>query len=196
MGVPLTRAQRLQASLPKQKGVCGIKLLRTYAPAAGLAFLAAYECRASSLGVPAPWAAPLPGDISSPCEAVAAMGVSRTSVPLANWLVRPASASSALQLHQRQRWWAEQSVDAQAEELRNLLAPTARDSARVALQAKGDGTGWMQVPPHPGLGTVMPHSEYQLGLRWWLGLPLQDSEGAPLYAQSAMLCRWTPLVTT
>ena len=44
MGVPLSRPQRLQASLPMRKGGCGIKLLRTYAPAAHLAFLAAHGC--------------------------------------------------------------------------------------------------------------------------------------------------------
>ena len=72
-------------------------------------------------------------------------------------------------------------MDAQAEGLWTLLLPTARDSARVALQAKGEGTGWKQVPPHPGLGKVMPHSDYQLGLRWWLGLPLQPSlDEAPM----------------
>ena len=74
--------------------------------------------------------------------------------------------------------------------MRVLSGNTARDAARYALQAKGDGTGWMHVALHPALGTRMEHSEYQLGLRWWLGLPLSsESLSGVLYPR----CHATPL---
>ena len=172
LGMPLSLPQRLQASLPMRKGGCGIKLLSTSAAPARLAFLATYAAKAAALGVPAHWCVPLECDVVSACEALAATGVTRTLAPLAGWRERPATICSAQSLHRQQRWWAEHVVEAQAERLRVLVQGTARDAARLALQCKGQGTGWMHVAPHPGLDTVMGHAEYQLGLRWWLGLPL------------------------
>ena len=172
LGMPLSRPQRLQASLPMRKGGCGIKLLSTAAAPARLAFLATYAAKAAALGVPSHWSVPLEADVVSACEALAGTGVTRTLAPLAGWRERPATICSAQSVHRQQRWWAEHVVDAQAEQLRVLVQGTARDAARLALQCKGQGTGWMHVAPHPALDTVMGHAEYQLGLRWWLGLPL------------------------
>ena len=172
LGMPLSRPQRLQASLPMRKGGCGIKLLSSAAAPARLSFLATYAARARTLGIPSHWCVPLDADVVSACEALAGTGVVRTLAPLAAWRGRPSIICSAQHTHQQQRWWAEHVVDARAEELRVLVQGTARDAARLALQCKGDGTGWMHVAPHPALGTVMGHGQYQLGLRWWLGLPL------------------------
>ena len=33
----------------------------------------------------------------------------------------------------------------------------------------------MKMPPCPGSGSVFTPGDYQLGLRWWLGLPLLDN---------------------
>ena len=190
VGMPLAPVHRLQASLPMRKGGCGVKLLATGAAPARLAFLASYAARAVSLGVPTRWCGLLDCDVSSACDAVIGAGVSKTLVPLADWVTRPAAIVSASQTHQRQRWWAEQVVDARAESLRVLAGNTARDAARYALQAKGDGTGWMHVAPHRALGTAMEHSEYQLGLRWWLGLSLSSESPNGVMCPK---CHTTPL---
>ena len=57
-----------------------------------------------------------------------------------------------------------------------LDAASLRDQARLLEQRTGVGSSWMTALPVSGTGNVVSSDQYAMGLRWWLGAPLLQTD--------------------
>ena len=171
VGMPLAAAHRLQCSLPMRKGGCGIKLPGNFALPARLSLLLSYPKKATNLGVPQRWITYPSTELTSLLsDAQSKFGSS--VAPFSTWASRPSTISTAAPEYQLQSWWAEKVVSMSQKSLVNTMGPDGRDAVRLQQQLRGSGSGWMKAAPSAPLGAVIGNDDYQLGLRWWLGMHL------------------------
>ena len=92
--------------------------------------------------------------------------------PLASWRTRPDTIPTSHPRYTQQKWWTTLFQAAQRRDLVATVANSARDLVRLNCQDKGVSSGWMKHPPHSATNSIVAPGDYQLGLRWWLGIPL------------------------
>jgi hypothetical protein len=178
VGCGLTPAQRVQATLPLTSGGCGIRSPTTVRPAARIAAMAGfYQVGAARLGLPGELQKVDLSLLSEPIKDLQAR-LSPNFSPLDEWVRDPNRIATAERLYSRQKWWSDSLGKQAMLTLVNHSCP--RDQVRILEQRDGLGYAWMAAPPSEALHCVMSAAQYQLGLRWWLGLEIiSGSDGNP-----------------
>ena len=163
----------MQASLPFRAGGCGIRVPSHFQVPARISFLAGLPTRAKPLKPPASWLSlDSRGQEMHTLLTSASTTLGENAPPVADWKRRPGTIPASNPQFFRQSWWSDRYTESAV----RLLSATAngndRDTVRLACQLKGQGSGWMQAAPSVVSAAVITPPDYQLGLRWWLGMPL------------------------
>ena len=93
--------------------------------------------------------------------------------PVASWKSDNSKVSSAEYDHTKQDWWAEKLSIVRLSAL--MSTGPIRDMARMRCQQGSVANAWMQVLPSRALQTDLSNGDFQLLMRWWVGLPLFHS---------------------
>ena len=167
-GTSLTPTAWSQACLPISKGGCGLTSATRLAPAARVAGVLQFaRFGPTTIGAD--------DSIGVRCRREAALlqglqGLLPPALePLTTWAasgcITPTDGPEG-----SQRWWSERIAD---HALLSLAANShARDIPRLATQASGGAGSWLAATPSKPEGLAIPAHQFQLLLRWHLGLPM------------------------
>ena len=195
VGGPLSATQRVQAEESLRAGGCGIRTAESVRPAARMAALLSFVNDAPSLLAFPEMAFHLPSSLVDPVLAELTQTLGSNFDPLTSWRGDHSKLRGVDRSMFAQHWWSDQLGKARMLSL--LDSATPRDQARLLEQQDGLGTSWMTVTPSAQLHSLIPASDYVLGLRWWLGMSIvsqDDPEVPPLCpgCQKKGGCAWRP----
>jgi len=164
----LTAQAWSQACLPISKGGCGITSAVRLAPAARLAGTLLFERHGPTIiGADASLTVRCRRE-QSLLEGLAAQ-LPPELEPLKSW--REAGCISRVDgPESAQKWWSNHIAD----HALLCLSSTgkARDVPRLTVQTSGGGGSWLSAAPNKAEGLAIPANQFQLLLRWHLGLPI------------------------
>ena len=161
----------LQGTLPLRFGGLGVKDPEATRPAARIAAILCYLQRGKTLGFPEEVVCPPRDWVSTIRDLESFLGPQFGELP--RWATEE-SPTNVSEEHLEQRWWSRkiQRVRFQRLQLQSAL----RDRNRLRLESMPFATSWMTVVPSVGLGHKLGNGDYQVLLKWWLGLKLSRPE--------------------
>jgi hypothetical protein len=177
VGIGLTDAQHVQASLPISLGGLGVDDPVRMQPGARMAALVDFHLHAvRRVGVGTDVVAFPASDFGLTCRKLAT-GLGPAAEPVASWLGGVSEISSATKEQATQRWWARQISVRCSDEL--MATGSLRDRARRGCQRGPLAGGWLQACPSRDAGTEVPDGEWRLLLKWRLGVAILPERRAP-----------------
>jgi hypothetical protein len=165
----VSERQWAQATLPLRLGGLGIKdPMQTVAPARVAAILGFVD-NGIKLGLPA-CLLRLADDLYPRLREIIRW-TGQNSEPAHSWL--QGRAPRIEPDHVKQKWWSTGVVDAKRTALPE--GSPLRDKCRLSLQGMPHSSAWLGLTTNKGMLDRMSGSEFQLCLRWWLGIPVLPS---------------------
>ena len=163
----LTPAEWVQSSLPLRLGGLGIKDPEQLCSVARVASSITFLHRAGQMQLPDALIQLPPDWQWQLAQLLTILGPKFE--PVNTW----ATSGQAPQFedHHRSQKWCTTRVHTEAAQAMSSSV-SLRDRCRLNLQAMPNVATWMEVTPSRALGTKFTGTEYQLLLRWWLGMPL------------------------
>ena len=157
----------LQGTLPLRFGGLGVKDPEATRPAARIAAILCYLQRGKALGFPDDVVCPPRDWLSTIRDLECFLRPQFGELP--RWATEE-TPTNVSEEHLEQRWWSRkiQRVRFQRLQLQSAL----RDRNRTHLESMPFATSWMTVVPSIGLGHKLGNGDYQVLLKWWLGLKL------------------------
>jgi hypothetical protein len=161
--------QWAQATLPLRLGGLGIKDPVQTAASARVAAILGYLDSGAKAGLKIALLRPAP-DLHH-CLQEIVRWTGQDSEPAQSWL--KGGVPRIEPDHLKQKWWSSQVAEARRRALPEGCP--LRDKCRLALQGMPHSSAWLGLTPNKGTSDKMSGSEFQLVLRWWLGLPVLPS---------------------
>ena len=161
----------LQSTLPLRFGGLGVKDPVSTQPAARTAAILGYIERAPQLGFP-PDVVRTPPDWDTSLDSIVGF-LGPTFSPVDKWIGRERPTEVDKE-HLEQKWWSKKIQRVRFQRLQ--LQSSLRDRNRLKLESMPFASSWMTVVPSVGQGHKLGNRDYDVLLKWWLGLPLDQGK--------------------